>query len=39
MTLPDDGLDSEELELAMWIVAGLILVACAVISIVVALLY
>jgi hypothetical protein len=39
MTLPDDGFDSEELELAMWIVAGLILVACAVISIVVALLY
>jgi hypothetical protein len=30
MTLPDDGFDSEELELAMWIVAGLILVACAV---------
>jgi hypothetical protein len=39
MTLPGDGFDSEELELAMWIVAGLILVACAVISIVVALLY
>ena len=39
MTLPDVGFDSEELELAMWIVAGLILVACAVISVVVALLY
>jgi hypothetical protein len=39
MTLPDDGFDSEELELAMWIVAGLILVACAIVSVVAAILY
>jgi hypothetical protein len=39
MTLPDDGFDAEELELAMWIFAGLILVGCAVVSVVVALLY
>jgi len=31
-TLPDDGFDADERELAMWIVGGLILVACAVIA-------
>jgi hypothetical protein len=37
MTLPDDGFDADELELAMWIVGGLVLVACAAVA--VALLY
>jgi hypothetical protein len=38
-TLPDDGFDADERELAMWIVGGLILVACAVVAIAVALVY
>jgi hypothetical protein len=39
MTLPDDGFEADERELAMWIVGGLVLVACAAVSVVVALLY
>ena len=39
MTLPDDGFDADERKLAMWIVGGLILVACAVVAIAVALVY
>jgi hypothetical protein len=39
MTLPDDGFDADERELAMWIAGGLVLVACAAASILVALVY
>ena len=39
MTLPDDGFDADERELAMWIVGGLVLVACAAVSVAVALVY
>ena len=39
MTLPDDGFDADEWELAMWIVGGLVLAACAAVSVAVALAY